>query len=171
MAEFGWGLLDVSINPGGSGSAAKPIVQAGEKGTAVGLKWTADLPAPVLSGDTAAYSEVLPGVDLTVKAAVEGYTENLVIKTPEAAKNPQLHDVPFGLYAHNATVTAKQGDGRGTPARSTPTDGLEVRNPKGEVMFAGDASRMWDSSGAGSAAEQQLGEGGGRRGRGLYRRS
>ncbi|WP_255637910.1 LamG-like jellyroll fold domain-containing protein [Amycolatopsis sp. DSM 110486] len=155
--------VDVSINPGGAGSATKPIVQAGEDGTAVGLKWTSDLPEPTLSGDTATYSEVLPGVDLTVKAATEGYTENLVIKTPEAAQNPQLHDVPFGLYTHNATVSVAEGDGRGTPAQTAPTDGLEVKNSSGEVIFAGDASRMWDSSGEGSTAEQQLGEGGGRR--------
>jgi hypothetical protein len=98
-----------------------------------------------------------------VKAVAEGYTENLVIKTPDAAKNPQLQDVPFGLYTHNATVSVAEGDGRGTPARSVPTDGLEVKNTSGDVVFAGDASRMWDSSGKGSAAEQQLGEGGGRR--------
>jgi hypothetical protein len=155
--------VDVSINPGGSGSAAKPVVRAGEADTAVGLKWTSDVPAPTLAGDTATYPEVLPGVDLTVKAVAEGYTENLVIKTPEAAKNPQLQDVPFGLYTHNATVSVAEGDGRGTPARSVPTDGLEVKNTSGDVVFAGDASRMWDSSGKGSAAEQQLGEGGGRR--------
>ncbi|MGW4489756.1 hypothetical protein ACWEOE_38720 [Amycolatopsis sp. NPDC004368] len=155
--------VDVSINPGGAGSATKPIVQAGEDGTAVGLKWTNDLPEPTLSGDTATYSEVLPGVDLTVKAATEGYTENLVIKTPEAAQNPQLRDVPFGLYTQNATVSVAEGDGRGTPAQTAPTDGLEVKNSSGDVIFAGDASRMWDSSGEGSAAEQQLGEGGGRR--------
>lgn len=155
--------IDVALNPGGAGSAAKPIVQAGQEGTEVGLKWTSDLPSPTLNGDTATYSEVLPGVDLTVKAATEGYTENLVIKTPDAAKNPQLRDVPFGLYTKNATVSVAAGDGRGTPAQSTPTDGLEVKDTTGQVVFAGDASRMWDSSGAGSPAEQQLGEGGGRR--------
>ena len=45
--------VDVSINPGGSGSAAKPVVEAGEADTVVGLKWTSDLPAPTLAGDTA----------------------------------------------------------------------------------------------------------------------
>lgn len=156
--------LDVSLNVGGPGSAAKPIVQAGEAGREVGLKWTNDLPSPSLSGDMATYAEVLPGVDLTVRALPEGYTESLVIKTREAAQNPALRDVPFGLYTKNTTVSVARGEGRGTPTSgATSSDGLEVKDSTGAVVFTGDASRMWDSSGAGSEAEQQLGDGGGRR--------
>ncbi len=155
--------VDVKLNPGGTGSAAAPIVQAGQDGKEVGLKWTSDLPTPVLDGDTAVYAEVLPGVDLTVKAVAEGFTENLVIKTPEAAKNPKLREIPFGLHTRNTTVTVAEGEGRGTPAQEIPTDGLEVKDTTGGVVFSGDATRMWDSSGDGSPAEQQVGEGGGRR--------
>lgn len=155
--------VDVKLNPGGAGSAATPIVQAGQDGKEVGLKWTSDLPAPALDGDTATYREVLPGVDLTVKTVPEGFTENLVIKTPEAAKNPKLREIPFGLHTRNTTVSVAEGEGRGTPAQATPTDGLEVKDTSGGVVFSGDASRMWDSSGTGTLAEQQVGEGGGRR--------
>ncbi|MFB9932206.1 LamG-like jellyroll fold domain-containing protein [Amycolatopsis halotolerans] len=155
--------IDLALNPGGTGSAATPIVKAGAQDKAVGLKWTADLPKPRLEGDTATYAEVLPGVDLTVKAATEGYTENLVIKTADAAKNPKLREVAFGLYTKNTSVSVAEGEGRGTPAQPKPTDGLQVTDGSGKVLFAGDASRMWDSSGVGSPAEQQLGEGGGRR--------
>ncbi|MFJ9782539.1 LamG domain-containing protein [Amycolatopsis sp. NPDC101161] len=155
--------VDVKLNPGGTSSAAKPIVQAGQDGKEVGLRWTSDLPTPTLNGDTATYADVLPDVDLTVKAVPEGFTENLVIKTPEAAKNPKLRDIPFGLHTRNTTVTVAEGEGRGTPAQATPTDGLEVKDTSGGIVFSGDASRMWDSSGAGSPAEQQVGEGGGRR--------
>ncbi|GHG18740.1 hypothetical protein GCM10017567_41500 [Amycolatopsis bullii] len=155
--------IDVKLNPGGAGSAAKPIVQAGQDNKEVGLKWSNDLPVPTLDGDTATYPEVLPGVDLTVKAVPQGFTENLVIKTPEAAKNPKLREIPFGLHTRNTTVSVAEGEGRGTPAQAAPTDGLEVKDAAGQVMFSGDASRMWDSSGDGSAAERELGEGGGRR--------
>ncbi|WIX85509.1 LamG-like jellyroll fold domain-containing protein [Amycolatopsis sp. DG1A-15b] len=155
--------IDVKLNPGGTGSAGVPIVQAGQDGKEVGLNWTSDLPAPALTGDTATYAEVLPGVDLTVKAAPEGFTENLVIKTPEAAKNPKLREIPFGLHTRNTTVSVAEGQGPGTPAQAAPTDGLEVKDAAGRVVFSGDASRMWDSSGDGSTAEQELGEGGGRR--------
>ncbi|MGW3994809.1 LamG-like jellyroll fold domain-containing protein [Amycolatopsis sp. NPDC004772] len=155
--------IDVKLNPGGTGSAAVPIAQAGQDSKEVGLKWTGDLPVPALNGDTATYAEVLPGVDLTVKAAAEGFEENLVIRTPEAAKNPQLRQIPFGLHTRNTTVTVAEGEGRGTPAQASPTDALEVKDTAGGVVFSGEASRMWDSTGDGSPAEQQLGEGGGRR--------
>lgn len=112
--------VDVKLNPGGAGSASQPIVQAGQDNKEVGLKWTVDLPSPALNGDTAVYAEVLPGVDLTVKAVAEGFTENLVIKTPEAAKNPKLREIPFGLHTRNTTVSVAEGEGRGTPAQGKP---------------------------------------------------
>ena len=156
-------VVDLALNPGGTGSAGIPIVQAGTQGKAVGLKWTTDLPKPSLYGDTATYAEVLPGVDLTVKASAQGYNENLVIKSADAAKNPKLREIPFGLYTKNTSVSVAAGQGRGKPAEAKPADGLNVTDNAGKVLFAGDASRMWDSSGAGSPAEQQLGKGGGRR--------
>ncbi|MFD9890120.1 LamG-like jellyroll fold domain-containing protein [Amycolatopsis sp. NPDC059027] len=155
--------VDLSLNPGGGGSAAAPIVKAGSAGKEVGLKWTGDLPVPALSGNSAIYPDVLPGVDLKVSAVPEGYTEALVIKTPEAARNPGLLKVPFGLYTKNTTVSIAEGQGRGKPANRGKSDGLTVKDSTGRVMFTGDASRMWDSSGAGSQAEVQLGKGGGRR--------
>jgi hypothetical protein len=145
--------IDVTVNPGGAGSASTPIVLAGQESKEIGLNWASDLPKPSLSGDTATYAEVLPGVDLTVRAMREGYVENLVIKTPQAAQNPKLRDVPFGLHTENTTVSKV----------AAPAEGLEVKDDAGAVVFAGDASRMWDSSGTGSEAEAQLGEGGGRR--------
>ncbi|ADJ47281.1 LamG domain-containing protein [Amycolatopsis mediterranei S699] len=154
--------IDVKLNRGGTGSAGAPIVQAGQDGKEIGLKWASDLPTPTLTGDTATYAEVLPGVDLTVKAIPEGFTQNLVIKTPEAAKNPKLREIPFGLHTRNTTVSVAEGEGRGTPAQAA-TDGLDVKDAAGKVVFSGDASRMWDSSGDGSPAERELGEGGGRR--------
>jgi hypothetical protein len=159
--------VDVTVNPGGPGSAETPIVKAGDDGKEVGLKWASDLPVPVLSGDTATYAGVLPDVDLVVKAAPEGYTETLVIKTREAARNPALAKVGFGLHTKNTTVTVAKGEGRGKPtdvtAQTPPSDAINVLDTAGQVMFTGDASRMWDSSGNGTPTEKALGTGEGRR--------
>jgi hypothetical protein len=154
--------MEVALSPGGAGSAGTPIVKAGQGDREIGLKWPADLPEPTLSQDTATYSEVLPGVDLKVQAVAEGYAETVVIKTPQAAANPALASVPFGLYTKNTTVDVAPGEGRGKPTTPGPSDGLEVKDSTGAVLFDGDAARMWDSSGAGSDAEAQLGAGGGR---------
>ncbi|GLY67241.1 LamG-like jellyroll fold domain-containing protein [Amycolatopsis taiwanensis] len=156
----------LSVNPGGSGSAKTPIVTAADgKDHAVGLRWMSDLPVPVLAGDTATYAEVLPGADLKVRAMPEGYQETVVIKTREAAQNPALATIPLGLYTSNVTVGIAKGQGHGRPTAPprAATDGFVVKDTAGEVLFDGDASRMWDSSGEGSQARAQVGEGGGRR--------
>ncbi|WP_223199062.1 hypothetical protein [Solihabitans fulvus] len=156
--------VDVVLNPGGKASAGLPIVKAGQSDKEVGLIWPTDLPTPTLSGDTATYAEVLPGVDLKVQAVTSGYTEALVIKTPQAAKDPRLASVTFGLHTKNTTVEVAKGEGTGKPSSPTaPKDGLVVKDNSGAVLFDGNASRMWDSSGTGSDAEKQLGPGGGRR--------
>ncbi|MFD0479756.1 hypothetical protein ACFQ0B_75140 [Nonomuraea thailandensis] len=49
------------------------------------LGWTGALPKPTLSGDTATYPEVMPGVDLQVTADVDGFSHLLVVKSRAAA--------------------------------------------------------------------------------------
>ncbi|WP_370943433.1 LamG-like jellyroll fold domain-containing protein [Amycolatopsis sp. cg5] len=149
--------VDLTLNPGGRGSAATPIVKAGDKGREIGLKWTEDLPAPVLSGPIATYPDVLPGVDLKIKASVEGYTETLVVKTREAAKNPRLAKVPFGLHKKNTSVGLAKGQGRGGKPGDVAPDGIEVKDEQGAVLFNGDATRMWDSSAVGPRREAVMG--------------
>ena len=140
--------LDIVLNAGGAGSAGKPIVRVGVGAKQAGLTWPTDLPVPSLSGDTATYADVLPGVDLRVTATTRGYTENLVVKTVAAALSPSLGAVTFGLFTQNTTVSVING-------------GMQVKDGDGTVLFAGDASSMWDSSGVGSQAERDLGPGGG----------
>src|SRR6266508_5206728 len=49
-----------------SGGSADPLAQVSSDGQSVGIGWDGSLPAPELSGDTATYPEVLPGVDATL---------------------------------------------------------------------------------------------------------
>ncbi|MEV6607913.1 hypothetical protein [Kutzneria sp. NPDC051319] len=142
--------LDVVLNPGGAGSASKPIVRVGLGDKQAGLTWPADLPTPQVSGDTATYADVYPGVDLRVQVTTRGYNENLVVKTAAAAQSSALAGVTFGLFTRNTTVSVNDG-------------GLTVKDNAGNVLFSGDASSMWDSSGAGTEAEKNLGLGGGNR--------
>jgi hypothetical protein len=122
--------VDLRVSGGG---VQVPLVVVGENGHEVGLGWSGVLPAPTLDGPTATYPEVVAGVDLTVTADVEGFTQLLVVKSREAALNPALRTVSFTNYRSGTTVTGNE-------------DGLEVRSSEGHVVFAGDASRMWDSA-------------------------
>lgn len=59
---------DLALSPGGAG----PLVRLGKGSKSVALSWPGKLPAPVIAGDTATYPEVLPGVDLLMRAEAKG---------------------------------------------------------------------------------------------------
>ena len=79
-------VTDLVLSGGGSG----PLARLGHNGQELSLSWPAPLKAPSISGDTATYGEVLPGVDLAVRATADGFSELLIVKTRQAASNPAL---------------------------------------------------------------------------------
>ncbi|GHJ48894.1 hypothetical protein Cs7R123_62360 [Catellatospora sp. TT07R-123] len=122
--------LPVAFSGGGTGPLA--TVRSGDKSLAVTWPGGA-LPAPVLSGDSATYPEVLPGVDLKVTATATGFAEVLVVKTRQAAKHPALAEVAFGLAAKGVTTRAADG-------------GLTAVDADGDTVFTSPAPQMWDSA-------------------------
>lgn len=141
-------VVDLELTAGAGGA---PFVRAGTGELAVGLGWFEALPAPTLSGATATYAEVFPGVDLKVTAEDLGFSQVLVVKTAEAARDPRLSRVAFASYTSGLEVSA------------SPEGRLWATDSSGRLVFAGDASRMWDSSGDATAAERLRGSGDGLR--------
>ncbi|MEV4748927.1 LamG-like jellyroll fold domain-containing protein [Streptosporangium sp. NPDC049248] len=135
-----------------SGGGTAPLAAIGEGGRSVAMTWPVSLPKPVLEGDTATYGEVLPGVDLKVTASVLGFSEVLVVKNREAAANPALGKLTFGMRANGLSV------------RETAAGGLSAVTESGTELFHAPAPRMWDSSGA-MAAPAALEAGPSREGR------
>lgn len=74
-------------------------------GRELALTWPDALPAPVLSGATATYRDVLPGVDLRMEAQETGYTQLLVVNSAEAAANPKLSELRLKLRAGGGKVS------------------------------------------------------------------
>ncbi|MEV4132910.1 RICIN domain-containing protein [Dactylosporangium sp. NPDC049742] len=125
-------LQAVTFSGGGTG----PIATIADKGRQVGLTWPTALPKPVLSGSTATYPEVLPGVDLQLTAQPYGFAEVLLVKTPQAAKNPALAEIRFGLAATGVSLkTAADG-------------GVTATDAKGATVFSSPRALMWDAAGA-----------------------
>lgn len=122
--------LPLSFSGGG---ATQPLVAYGAEGRRVELRWPGPLPAPHLKADTATYPEVLPGIDLTLRAGAEGFSQMLVVKTRAAAA--RLTSVDYGLSATGLTVTA---DARGV---------LQARDAMGTVVFQSPPPQMWDATG------------------------
>jgi hypothetical protein len=123
--------VELTLSGGGAGT---PMVSYGKDGKRIVLTWPGTLPAPRLSGSTATYPDVLPGVDLVLRAEVDGYAQHLVVKNAQAARNPALRRIRLGLSTKSLRVT------------STRTGALEARDAKGALVFAAPPSAMWDGA-------------------------
>jgi len=124
-------VSDITVSSGGSGPF---VTAASPDGGSIALTWPTALPVPVVEGDTATFAEVLTGVDLQVTSSVDGFTYALIVKTPEAAANPELSSIELGISSEGLTVT------QDTEGAVTATDAA------GEVVFAAPAAYMWDAS-------------------------
>ncbi|MEU2117129.1 FG-GAP-like repeat-containing protein [Streptomyces sp. NPDC016459] len=123
-------MAGLSFSGGGTGPAVS-IIHDGRK---LSLSWPAPLPKPTTDGDTATYAEVLPGVDLTLRAGNVGFGQLLVVKTPEAATNPALKTIRLSMTTDGVAVSA---DSYGN---------LTAVDAAGQEVFTAPTPRMWDSS-------------------------
>ncbi len=102
------------------------------------------LPTPEVEGDTATYAEVLPDVDLTVRAEADGFGHLLIVKTPEAAADPRLARIDLGMTT----------DGLKVAEDATGAIVAEDAEVGGTVFEAGKPS-MWDSAAVEEAASKK----------------
>jgi hypothetical protein len=129
-------VLPVVLSPGGDG----PLARLSHGDRELSMSWPTRLPVPVLEGDTAIYRGVLgPDVDLRVTVSPLGFSEVLVVRTREAAVNPALASVRFGLATKGVTVSAAAGGG------------LVARDAQGGTVFEAPPPLMWDSPAPGSS--------------------
>ncbi|MFE0037796.1 FG-GAP-like repeat-containing protein [Streptomyces sp. NPDC059015] len=112
-----------------------PLATITRDGRSMTVDWPSPLPSPSLEGDTATYPEVLPGVDLKMRASVGGFQQLLVVKSAEAAKNPALKTVKFDVDASGVSLST---DAAGN---------LKAVNPAGQEVFTAPTPTMWDSAG------------------------
>jgi hypothetical protein len=101
----------------------------------VSVSWPWSLPTPTISGDTATYVDVLPGVDLRMKATATGYTQVLIVHDATAAADPRLRALTLTLHA---STGARITDGPG--GTLTVTD-----STSGATLFTAGTAIMWDS--------------------------
>jgi RHS repeat-associated protein len=129
--------VELSLSNGGS----THLLTVAAKGHKVSLASPLGkkLPKPTLSGSTATYAEVLPGVDLRVIADVSGYAEQLVVKNATAAANPALATLAFPITVSHAALS------------TNATGQLQITDPAtGKAVLASSTPRIW------TAAEDEL---------------
>jgi hypothetical protein len=118
----------------GGGSAA-PLLRVRDGGRELVLYWPGALPKPILAGNEATYRDVLPGVDLVMRATARGYQQLLVVKAREAARNPALARVGMRVQTRGLRLSADR------------SGALTAVDAAGKPVFASPPSVMWDASG------------------------
>ncbi|MFC4851873.1 LamG-like jellyroll fold domain-containing protein [Actinophytocola glycyrrhizae] len=129
-----------------SGGGRTPLARFADGGAEMVLSWPSELPEPTVEGATATYPEVLPGVDVQVRATDMGFGHDIVVKTPEAAANPALARITLGLTTSRLRLSAdKAGNLAGVD--DTGTEILHAPHPL-----------MWDTpEDGGPVTERRVG--------------
>ncbi|GIG71383.1 LamG-like jellyroll fold domain-containing protein [Phytomonospora endophytica] len=129
----------IRVETGAGGNA--PFVTATDPdGGSLSLRWPkGPLPAPSINGSVATFPNVLPDIDLAVQAEAVGFSWILIVKTPEAAANPELATIEVGIETVGLTVAEDPESGR-----------IDVLDADGNVVFEAGQGIMWDSSSGGT---------------------
>ncbi|WP_432127457.1 LamG-like jellyroll fold domain-containing protein [Streptomyces sp. bgisy082] len=118
-----------------SGGGDKPLVRMTRAGKVLELSWPKALPTPEIKGTSAVYPSVLPGVDLRMTATRTGFNQILVVKTKEAAANPELDTLRLGMATDGLSV------------RENADGSVEaVDSATGGTVFSAPKPMMYDSS-------------------------
>ncbi|MGW2965253.1 FG-GAP repeat domain-containing protein [Streptomyces sp. NPDC001220] len=115
-----------------SGGGTSPLATLTKGDKQLSLSWPTALPQPVLDGNTALYKSVLPDVDLKVIAEVDGFSEHLIVNTPQAAANPAMQSIKLGVATKGVTLADDDSD------NLTATDAV------GNVVFSAPSPKMWE---------------------------
>ncbi|WP_432171801.1 LamG-like jellyroll fold domain-containing protein [Streptomyces sp. 1222.5] len=118
---------DVTLSGGGS---EEPLVRFERAGHAYELFSPWSLPEPVLDGSHAVYRQVRPDVDLVVQVLPDGFTQNLVVHTPQAAAS--LGSIHYPVTTKDLKVRTHGG------VTALVDDG-------GRPTFISGSPLMWDS--------------------------
>ncbi|MEE4546264.1 hypothetical protein V2S66_30415 [Streptomyces sp. V4-01] len=124
-----------------SGGGTTPLAAMNDGGKQLEFSWPTALPTPSVSGSTAVYSNVLPDVDLSVQANVQGgFSDTIIIKTAQAAQNPALSTLNLTTSTTGVTLSA---DSAGN---------LSAIDESGTLIFHAPSPVMWDSTTSATSA-------------------
>ncbi|MER5933039.1 ricin-type beta-trefoil lectin domain protein [Streptomyces sp. NPDC002054] len=128
----------LKLSGGGSGPMASMSTSDGKT---LSVKAPFPLPRPIVDGNSALYSSVLPDVDLRLTAnTLGGWRQVLVVHTAEAAAHPSVRKLRLDV------------DAQGLAVSSDAAGNITVVDAEGKTRFSSPASLMWDSAGDSTAS-------------------
>ncbi|MFD9459542.1 FG-GAP-like repeat-containing protein [Streptomyces sp. NPDC060027] len=110
------------------------------------LTWPGAIPAPVIDGNRALYPEIFPGADLVLTADDDGFGQVIVLKNRQAASDPHVQQLAYGLHSADLTF------------RLDPVSGIvSAENAYGEEVAVSPTPLMWDNSGQPAVTDGTVG--------------
>ncbi|MEU6346897.1 DNRLRE domain-containing protein [Streptomyces sp. NPDC046977] len=132
-----------ALTTGTAGEAtSSDLVTWSTDGHQLTLTWPAALPAPVVDGPRALYQDVLPGVDLLLTARDAGFSHVLIVKDADAAANPELAHLSYGLTSPDLAFTL-----------DPVTHVVHAKDSSGREIAVSPTPYMWDSAGKPAVTE------------------
>ncbi|WP_200308612.1 DNRLRE domain-containing protein [Streptomyces adelaidensis] len=111
-------------------------------GHEVTLSWPGALPEPVISGSSALYRNVFDGVDLMLTAQAGGFGHVLIVHNREAAADPALTELSYGLSSQDLTFHI-----------DPVTEVVTGRDRDGQEIAVSPTPYLWDSAGTYAVTE------------------
>ncbi|MFJ8603663.1 DNRLRE domain-containing protein [Streptomyces shenzhenensis] len=110
------------------------------------LTWPDAVPAPIIDGNRALYPEIFPGGDLVLTADDDGFAQLIVLKNRQAASDPHVQQLVYGLHSADLTF------------RLDPVTGIvSAHNAYGNEVALSPTPLMWDSSGSPAVTDGSVG--------------
>ncbi|WP_030043244.1 DNRLRE domain-containing protein [Streptomyces resistomycificus] len=110
------------------------------------LTWPGPVPTPIIDGNRALYPEIFPGADLVLTADDDGFGQLVVLKNRQAAADPHVRQLVYGLHSTRLTF------------RLDPVSGIvSAENADDAEVAMSPTPLMWDNSGQPAVTDGAVG--------------
>ncbi|MEU9285841.1 DNRLRE domain-containing protein [Streptomyces sp. NPDC048275] len=113
---------------------------------AIQLTWPGPIPTPIIDGNRALYPEIFPGGDLVLTAEDDGFGQLVVLKNRQAASDPHVQQLTYGLHSSSLTF------------RLDPVSGIvSAEDADDQEVAMSPTPLMWDSGGTPAVTDGTVG--------------
>ncbi|MFJ9817459.1 DNRLRE domain-containing protein [Streptomyces sp. NPDC101151] len=136
----------VSLLNGTAADSGTPLVTLHVGDHDIQLTWPGPVPSPIIDGNRALYPDIFSGGDLVLTADDDGFAQLVVLKNRQAASDPHVQQLAYGLHSADLTF------------QLDPVTGIVgANNAYGDEVAMSPTPLMWDSSGTPAITDGTVG--------------